>query len=107
MDPARRFRIQHSVSQSQSRAAAGDQYRQSAFSSWVFSLGNLHVVCSTTELHGCMSWECFAGHCNTIWLSEIDYGNLVIVFQAAYALGMLVVGMVVDRLALGSVMRLR
>lgn len=30
--------------------------------------------------------------------SEIDYGNLVIVFQAAYALGMLVVGWVVDRL---------
>src|SRR5437899_7431119 len=30
--------------------------------------------------------------------NEIDYGNLVIVFQAAYALGMLVVGWVVDRL---------
>jgi ACS family hexuronate transporter-like MFS transporter len=30
--------------------------------------------------------------------NEIDYGNLVIVFQAAYALGMLVVGWLVDRL---------
>ncbi|HYT23835.1 MAG TPA: MFS transporter [Candidatus Polarisedimenticolia bacterium] len=30
--------------------------------------------------------------------NEIDYGYLVIVFQAAYALGMLVVGWVVDRL---------
>src|SRR6184192_104427 len=30
--------------------------------------------------------------------NEIDYGNLVIVFQAAYALGMLAVGWLVDRL---------
>src|SRR5207247_8585857 len=30
--------------------------------------------------------------------NDIDYGNLVIVFQAAYALGMLAVGWLVDRL---------
>src|SRR5467141_2394143 len=30
--------------------------------------------------------------------NEIDYGNLVVVFQAAYALGMLVVGWLIDRL---------
>src|SRR5216684_7244475 len=30
--------------------------------------------------------------------NEIDYGNLVVVFQAAYALGMLVVGCLIDRL---------
>lgn len=30
--------------------------------------------------------------------NEIDYGNLVFAFQAAYAVGMLVVGRVVDRL---------
>src|SRR5437867_11844740 len=30
--------------------------------------------------------------------NEIDYGNLVIVFQAAYALGMLAVGWLIDRL---------
>jgi ACS family hexuronate transporter-like MFS transporter len=30
--------------------------------------------------------------------NEIDYGNLVFVFQAAYAVGMLVVGRIIDRL---------
>src|SRR5712692_4553878 len=30
--------------------------------------------------------------------NEIDYGNLVVVFQAAYALGMLAVGWLIDRL---------
>lgn len=30
--------------------------------------------------------------------NEIDYGNLVVVFQAAYALGMLLVGWIIDRL---------
>src|SRR5467141_997901 len=30
--------------------------------------------------------------------NEIDYGNLVVVFQAAYALGMLMVGWLIDRL---------
>jgi len=30
--------------------------------------------------------------------NEIDYGNLVVVFQAAYAVGMLVMGRLVDRL---------
>src|SRR5260370_8452214 len=30
--------------------------------------------------------------------NEIDYGNLVVFFQAAYAVGMLVMGRLVDRL---------
>jgi MFS transporter, ACS family, hexuronate transporter len=30
--------------------------------------------------------------------SEIDYGNLVFAFQAAYAVGMIVMGWIVDRL---------
>src|SRR5438045_9630399 len=30
--------------------------------------------------------------------NEIDYGNLVFAFQAAYAIGMVVVGRIVDRL---------
>lgn len=34
---------------------------------------------------------------NFSW-SEVDYGNLVVIFQAAYALGLLLVGRLIDRL---------
>ncbi len=35
---------------------------------------------------------------HTLGWSEVDYGNLTVVFQAGYALGMLVVGWIIDRL---------
>ena len=35
---------------------------------------------------------------HTLGWSEKDYGNLTVVFQAGYALGMLVAGWVIDRL---------
>ena len=35
---------------------------------------------------------------HTLGWSEVDYGNLTVVFQAGYAVGMLVVGWVIDRL---------
>jgi ACS family hexuronate transporter-like MFS transporter len=35
---------------------------------------------------------------HTLGWSEVDYGNLTVVFQAGYALGMLVVGWMIDRL---------
>ena len=35
---------------------------------------------------------------HTLGWSEVDYGNLTVVFQAGYALGMVVVGWIIDRL---------
>lgn len=35
---------------------------------------------------------------HTLGWSEVDYGNLTVVFQAGYALGMLVAGWIIDRL---------
>jgi MFS transporter, ACS family, hexuronate transporter len=35
---------------------------------------------------------------HTLGWSEVDYGNLTVVFQAGYAVGMLVVGWIIDRL---------
>ena len=102
MDPARPTSAS-SVSVSQAQAAAAGESVQSKISShhgyfrWVICtlllLGttknymdrNVLGVLRVTLQHD-LGW------------TEIDYGNLVIVFQAAYALGMLVVGWVVDRL---------
>jgi len=103
MEPARpASESSISVSQSQAAAAAGE----SVSSKMLFRHGYFRWVICTLLLLGTTKNYMDRNVLGVLrvtlqhdlgW-SEIDYGNLVIVFQAAYALGMLVVGWVVDRL---------
>ena len=102
MDPARPT-SESSVSVSKSQAAAAGE---SVSSKMLFRHGYFRWVICTLLLLGTTKNYMDRNVLGVLrvtlqhdlgW-SEIDYGNLVIVFQAAYALGMLVVGWVVDRL---------
>jgi len=91
-----------SMSQSQAAATAGE----SATSKMLFRHGYFRWVICTLLLLGTTKNYMDRNVLGVLRVTlqhdlgwnEIDYGNLVIVFQAAYALGMLVVGWVVDRL---------
>ena len=103
MDPARpTSESSMSMSQSQAAATAGE----SASSKMLFRHGYFRWVICTLLLLGTTKNYMDRNVLGVLRVTlqhdlgwnEIDYGNLVIVFQAAYALGMLVVGWVVDRL---------
>ncbi len=103
MDPARpTSESSMSMSQSQAAATAGE----SATSKMLFRHGYFRWVICTLLLLGTTKNYMDRNVLGVLRVTlqhdlgwnEIDYGNLVIVFQAAYALGMLVVGWVVDRL---------
>jgi len=103
MDPARSTSESGiSVSQSQAAAVAGEP----ASSKMLFRHGYFRWVICTLLLLGTTKNYMDRNVLGVLRVTlqhdlgwnEIDYGYLVIVFQAAYALGMLVVGWVVDRL---------
>ncbi len=103
MDPARPTSESGiSVSQSQAAAVAGEP----ASSKMLFRHGYFRWVICTLLLLGTTKNYMDRNVLGVLRVTlqhdlgwnEIDYGYLVIVFQAAYALGMLVVGWVVDRL---------
>ena len=103
MDPARPTSESGiSVSQSQAAAVVGEP----ASSKMLFRHGYFRWVICTLLLLGTTKNYMDRNVLGVLRVTlqhdlgwnEIDYGYLVIVFQAAYALGMLVVGWVVDRL---------
>src|SRR5205823_2895448 len=101
MNPARRSSAENMFPQSQaSGAASADEVRQT------FHVGHFRWIICTLLLLGVtknyMDRQVLGVLKTTLqhefgW-TEIDYGNLVFAFQAAYALGLVAVGRLVDGL---------